>query len=287
MNSPLSLPIVAMLAVFSQGFAQAPHPAPTPKPTAAESVQALKAVVEDTPDPVALRAMKSRIFVIQHLDPFRLQLSLAALGSGTRGARMDWAKQEGLNTITLRDFPENIAAVEEAIKRLDVPTNSQQTPDVELHVQVLFASKQAAPESSLPEELREVIKSLKSALAYRSYTLATSFVQRCDTKGHTIQGRGVLEGADTGFGTAKNPSQLSLEWEAANGLEVEQRQGASPSILIRKFLFYVTERSSKGSEALAKIETGVSLKEGEHVVVGTSVVKDHGLIVVLTAKRVN
>ena len=38
---------------------------------------------------------------------------------------------------------------------------------------------------------------------------------------------------------------------------------------------------------LAKIETGVSLKEGEHVVVGTSVIKDQGLVIVLTARRVN
>jgi hypothetical protein len=286
MNATLSLPLAALLALCSQGFAQAPHQPATPKPTAVESLQALKAVVEDAPDPANLKAMKSKVFVIQHLDPYRLHGSLEPLASGTRGAKMTSQKQEGLNTISVRDFPENLAAIEEAIKRLDVPTNTQQTPDVELHIQVLFASKQATPEGNVPEELREVIKSLKGALAYRSYTLATSFVQRCDTKGHTIQGRGVLEGADTGFGSVKNPSQLTLEWEASNGLELEQHQSASPSILIRKFQFYVNERSSKGSETLAKIETGVTLREGEHVVVGTSVVKDQGLIVVLTANQV-
>ena len=103
-----------------------------------------------------------------------------------------------------------------------------------------------------------------------------------------IQGKGQIEGSTLGFGTAKDPSHLRLEWEASGGLGMEQRLNAPASLQIPKFQFFATEERSGGSShSLAKIETGVSLKEGEHVVVGTSVIKDQGLVIVLTARRVN
>jgi hypothetical protein len=274
---------LALAILLTPGFmAQTPPATPVPQAPATE------------PDPATLRAMKSKVFVIQHRDPFRLETSLGPLGSGIKGARMNGSKDEGFNTITVRDFPENLAAIEEAIKRLDVPSAAHQAQDVELHVQVLFASKQPVIEGSVPEELQGVIKSLKSSLAYRSYILAASFVQRWDpSSGRQIEGKGQIDGSKLALGTTKEPSQLRLKWTASPNRD-QQVQAGSP-LQVPKFQFEATEEydysdtkgSRSGTRTLAQMETSLTLKDGEHVVVGTTMVKDHGLIVVLSVRRVN
>jgi hypothetical protein len=264
--------------------AQAPPATPAPQPKSAE------------PDLATLRAMKSKLFVIQFRDSLQLQRALSALGSGTNGATMRFNNEGGLNTIGVRDFPENLALIEEAIKRLDVPAAVQKAMDVELHVQVLFASKQTVTEGSVPEELQGVIKSLKSSLAYRSYTLAASFIQRWDpSSGRQIEGKGRIDGSALTLGTAKEPSQLRLEWSAFPSTGTEQRMKAEATLQIPRFQFAAIEEydfktdtgSRSGTRNVAQMETGVSLKEGEYAVVGTSMIKDRGLIVVLSARRVN
>lgn len=264
--------------------AQAPPATPAPQAKPAE------------PDLATLRAMKSRLFVVQFRDPLQLQRALSALGSGANGATMRFNNEGGLNTIGVRDFPENLALIEEAIKRLDVPAAVQKAMDVELHVQVLFAFKQIVTGGSVPEELQGVIKSLKSSLAYRGYILAASFIQRWDpSSGRQIEGKGRIDGSALTLGTAKEPSQLRLEWSAFPSTGTEQRMKAEATLQIPRFQFaaieeydYKTDKGSRsGTRTVAQIETSVSLKEGEHVVVGTSMIQDQGLIVVLTARRVN
>ncbi len=269
-----SLALAGLLAASLPAFAQT-TPAPQPAPQAAPAR-------EPDPDPAILKAMKSRIFEIKHRNPFSLVQTLQVLGSGVRGARFYSTDREGLNTISVRDFPDNLTAIEEALKRLDVPSTGPKVQDVELHVQVLFASKQPAVEGSVPEELQPVIKALKGALAYRGYTLAATFVQRWDLSSNfMIQGRGLVDGANLGFGTTKDPLLLRIEWEATQAFGNAPKLTGS-SLQIPKFQLILEERNGSGNQA--KIETSVNLKEGEHVVVGTSVIKDQGLIVVLTAK---
>lgn len=271
----LSTLLAAPFPALAQQAATTPQAAPVKAP-------------DPDPDPAVLKAMKSKVFVLLHHEPMPLASVLYPLQSGTRGAKISWADRDGLKVLSVRDFPENIAAIEEAIKRLDVPSTTQPSSNVELHIQVLIASKQVAPNGLFPDELQEVIKSLKGALSYRSYTLAASFVQRCDPKiDRMMQGRGLIEGLDLGLGSAKESSQLGLEWEASQGLRLEQSQDQVPTIRIVKFQFQVKDKPRQGAETLAKIETSVSLKEGDRVVVGTSMINDRGLIVVLSARRVN
>ena len=277
MNRFQTLACSALLALGLPAFSQS---APAPQATQTKDPE---------PDLAVLRTMKSKLFVIQHRDPLQLQRSLSALGSGANGAALRWSNEGGLNTIGVRDFPENLALIEDAIKRLDVPSASAKSASVELHLQVLVASKSPVRGDSVPEALQPVIQSLKGALAYRSYTLAASFVQRWDTGlMNPIKGKGQIEGSTLGLGSAQDPSQLILEWEAYPGMGTEQRLNSQSTLQIPKFQFVATEdRSRGGNHTLARMETSLNLKEGEHVVVGTSVIKDQGLVIVLTAKRVN
>ncbi|MBP7618354.1 MAG: hypothetical protein KA743_07555 [Geothrix sp.] len=245
-------------------------------------------VKDSEPDLATLRAMKSKVFVVQHRDPYHLVMSLELLGSGVKGARMNWSKREELNTITVRDFPENLAAIEEALKRLDVPAAAQKTTDVELTLHVLFASKGPVQEAELPPELLEVVKQLKGTLAYRGYALAASFVQRVQVLDNARSETGglghVLPGA-LGTPDAKGTSRMKLEWRA-QGLKLDGR-GDGPAVLdVASFRLDLEEATPTHSGTLAKFNTPLSLREGERVVVGTSVVKDHGVVVVLTIRRV-
>ena len=70
-------------------------------------------------DYVTERQFKSKIFEVKYRQPSSLAGVLRQLGSGFKGAGIS-ANNE-FHTLTVRDFPENLATIEEAIKRLDTP----------------------------------------------------------------------------------------------------------------------------------------------------------------------
>lgn len=274
MNALHTLAIAALLVAPFPAFAQPATPAPQAK--------------EAEPDLATLRAMKSKIFMVQHRDPTALYLSLRTLGSGVKGSTLTYTNQQGINTLSARDFPENLAAIEEALKRLDVLSATQKVPDVELTLHVLFASKGPVSETGLPADLQEVVKQLKNTLTYRGYTLAASFIQRVGVNGdRTIYGRGQLEASTLVPGEAKDSPLLFVDWESDRVVSLEPEAAGPGRYSLRKFYFLLRERRGAESMELARMGSDINLKEGEKVVVGTTVVKDRGLIVVLSARRVN
>ncbi|MET0624566.1 MAG: secretin N-terminal domain-containing protein, partial [Pyrinomonadaceae bacterium] len=68
---------------------------------------------------VTQKMFANRVFDIKNRDPVSLSRVLAPLTSGFRGAVV--MPNPEFRTITVRDFPENIAVIEEAIRRLDTP----------------------------------------------------------------------------------------------------------------------------------------------------------------------
>lgn len=271
-----TLTLVALLTPALMAQAPPATPAPQAPPT--------------EPDPATLRAMRSKVFVIQHRDPFRLQQSLDPLGSGTKGARMNWSKDEGFNTITVRDFPENLAAIEEAIKRLDVPSATQSIPNVELHLQVLFASKSPMAEGGIPESLQSVIRVLKGTLPYRGYTIGAEFLHRSriqSDQANASDGYGEVDASALADDRGKDVPPLTVQWRAQHGVSLEVQKEGPAVFRMRSFWLKLEEKTSSGYRTIAQIDTDLSLKEGEKVVVGTTVVKNRGLIVVISAKRVD
>lgn len=277
MNALSALLPILLLAAPMQATAQPPAPAAKAAPAK-----------EAEPDLATLRAMKSRVFMVQHRDPIALIRILRPLGSGANGSVLTYNNEGGLNSLSARDFPENIAAIEEALKRLDVPSAPHQVSDVELSLQVLIASRTPVPDAGLPTDVQEVVKQLRNTLAYRGYTLAASLIQRVGVNGdRTIQGRGQLDSSTLPSTDPKDPGQLFVDWESDRGVSLEAGEGGSTRYVLRKFQFWLREKHGTTTENLARMETGITLKEGEKVVVGTSVVKDRGIIVVLTARRMN
>src|SRR5207244_12564707 len=67
---------------------------------------------------VDFTGFKGKIIEVKNRDANELARLLRSLGSGFKGATIEGNTE--FKTIVVRDFPENIAAIEEAVKRLDV-----------------------------------------------------------------------------------------------------------------------------------------------------------------------
>ncbi len=254
-----ALPTVILIA-FGLSRPLEAQPTPSPKPDTPR---------EDTF--VTEKGFSSRVFEVKYRDPIDLVQVLRALGSGYKGASMIGSRE--FKTITVRDFPENIATIEAALKRLDVAEAAR--PNVDLRLWVLVAGNGETAAGKLPEDLKEVVATLKSTLTYRSYVLAGTFVQRVRDGARGIHGEGVTDLWEAGDG--KNAKSMQLEYQI-NSLNLEPAASGPASLRLDGFALQL---SGLGR---AQVKTDVTLRDGEKVVVGTSTVQDHGLVVVVSAK---
>ena len=234
---------------------------------------------------VSEKGFRSRVFEIKYRDPSNLVRVLSPLGSGFKGAVM--SSNQDFQTVTVRDFPENIAAMEEAIKRLDVPEPAR--PGIEFHVHILVATNSPtySPSNEYPEELSAVIKQLQSTINYKYYHLMTSQVLRAKEQGmRQVSVKGVSElklRADTE--ASKNPIFYDFRFE---NIVLDTPTSGAAKIQIGQFSFSMKVPlivSTQGGLQYQDIgfNTPVNMREGEKVVVGTTSMEDKGIAVVLTA----
>ncbi len=237
---------------------------------------------------VTEKGFRSRVFEIKHRDTNNIVRVLAPLGSGYRGATM--VPNQDFQTITVRDFPENIAAIEEGIKRLDVPEPMR--PGVEFHVHILVATKTQtfSPANQFPEELSAVINQLKTTINYGHYHLMTSQVLRTKEQGmRQVSIKGVSElklRADTE--ASKNPIFYDFRFES---VVLDTTPPGPAKIQVGQFGFSMKVPLFVGGPTAIQYETigfntPVNLREGEKVVVGTTSMEDKGIVVVITGSIV-
>ena len=226
----------------------------------------------------SVREYKNKVFTIQNRDPRQIASSIKLLGSGFKGA--DLAVNYELRTITVRDFPENLAAMEEAIKRLDLPVSP--APDIEMKISVLIASKTALPSESVPDELAPVVKQLQSTLRYTNYGLMAASVHRTKL-GDGIEGSGVAEPTLLGM-TAAQDRPIMYNY---NLRRITSAPNDRSKIDIERFAFSMRVPIDIGGGSFqyqsVGFETPVSVRQGEKVVIGTTTMRDKALIVVVTA----
>lgn len=238
-------------------------------------------------DAVTEKGFRGRIFELKHSSPEQLHAVIRPLGSGFRGATI--SSNSEFKTITVRDFPENIAVMEEAIKRLDVPEPAR--PDIEFRIHILIATNSAQSPggtTQLPAELNDVVRQLQTTLSYKNYHLMTSQVVRGKEGPGGLGNKGVAELRLTPDTPAsQNPifydyrlSQIWLDAAAASPLKVQ----------IGNFNFSMriplqTSTSVLQYESVG-FNTPVGMREGEKVVVGTTSMQDKGIVIVLVANVV-
>lgn len=227
------------------------------------------------PESVTEKNFKNKMFEVKHRDPGSLVSVLWGLGSGFKGSTV--MHNAELRTITVRDFPENLATMEEALKRLDIP--SAPRPNIELHIHVLIASNAGGATSDAPANLKDVVTQLRGTLAYRNYELVASAVQRLTETSGGLVGNGVAEVPSLNPGTPS--AAMPYEYHVRQ-VSLAQNQAGAPSLQIGQFAFRtLSDREN------ARIETALNLRDGEKVVVGTATLRSRALVIVLTAKVLN
>jgi hypothetical protein len=251
---------VAVLIVSLVSMAAGQQPAPraeTPAPRG--------------PDYVDHREFKNRVFEVKNRNPFELARALQALGSGFKGSTVQASDE--FSTITVRDFPENIAAIEEALKRLDAPEAPR--PDIELKMHLLIASNTEGASSQYPADLGEVVKQLQGTLSYKSYYLANSVLIRMRSASNN-RGSGDLQ---LGPPLVAEPAGGQYSYNF-NTVSIAPGASIAASIQIRGIDF----RFHGDRLGHAEISTGIGLREGEKIVVGTATLRDKAMVLVLTAR---
>jgi hypothetical protein len=259
------IPSLAALALSATVAAAQEATTPAPRPTPAPQAQPAQGL-----DYVDFTGFKSQIFEIKQRDPASLIPVLRPLGSGFKGATI--AASSEFRTLSVRDFPENIATIAEAIKRLDVPQAPRS--DIELHLHVLLASP-AGGTGELPQEIRGAVAQLQMALNYKGFAMLTPIVQRTregdwNTEGH---GQGGTQGG-SGFNYDYNIRSVSRSTDADNVSHVQ----------LNGFQFVLRGSVNIGE---ARVQSNLSLKDGEQVVVGTaSLTGGQALVLILSARVV-
>jgi hypothetical protein len=225
------------------------------------------------------KGFKSKIFEVKYGDPNGLASVLRSLGSGLKGAAM--SADRDYKTITVRDFPENIAVIEEALKRLD--KQQPPTPDIEFHIHALIASGAVGQPDEYPAELTDVIKALQSTLKYKSYGLMASAIQRGNGHG-SLDNSGVAESKSF---NVNNPQGYPVFFNYSADRVSLEAGSPDPLIQIVKFSFGMRfPIATSGNQVQYEkvgFDTPVRLRPGEKVVVGTTTIGDKALVIVLIA----
>src|SRR5882672_5876223 len=239
---------------------------------------------QSTPEPsdnyVTNSGFKNRVFEIHNRVPEDLVPVIRLLTSGFKGAQLSASNE--FRTITVRDFPENIAAIDEAIKRLDTPELAR--PNIELRMHVLLASNKEGAANQYPADLKDVISELQKTLTFKEYSLLTSIVQRTrESRGWRasyLDGRGSAEviwpNPNVPLGTDRRISNYQF---SATSVALTSSPAGAAEIQLGNFYFTL---SVPGTEA--RIHSDVRMRDGEKIVVGTAGFSDKALILVMTAR---
>ena len=222
---------------------------------------------------VTSSGFKGKVFEVKNREGRALVRALSPLGSGFKGATISYSEE--FRTLTVRDFPENLAAIEEALKRLDTPQASRS--DMDLRMYILIASNIEGAKNPYPTELTDVVKQLQTTLAYKNYYLLTSTVQRVKEGAFHVQGEGMAEFTPP---LVEKPTTANYSF-SGNSISLSLSPAGQSIFQINEFGFTLVTNTER-----ANIRTGLTLRDGEKVVVGTSTLRDKGIIVVLIAKMI-
>jgi len=238
--------LLLTLSLVDIAAAQTPAPANTPNPAL----------------PMGNPSWPTRVFQIKYVD---IQ-DLAALLSPFITNGMDWRTDNNLRAISVRGPAPTLSAIEEAIKRFDVPANSVKT--VEFTAYILVGS-QGNESDSVPATLRQVVDQLRNIMAYKSYSLL-----------ETLTGRGV-EGKDVnslGSITWAGHPQENYQFHERTHVSGE---GADQTVRFDPINFVL------GANPAMQITTSLDIKKGQQIVVGKTTLRDQAIILVMTAKVVD
>jgi hypothetical protein len=219
----------------------------------------------------------TKVIAVKHANLKQLEPIINVFGTANRFS-------PELGVIAVSGRLEDVAAVEEAIKRLDVPPATPK--NIEFTAYVLAASTQANQGGELPRELESVAKQLKNIFSYQSFRLLDTMVLRV-RNGQDGQATGLFQ-PPTG-----SPEGAPGIFYMANFRQASLSEGSMGNVIqVRELRFNARVPVRTGSASFqvqdVGFNTGIDIREGQKVVVGKTNLdgSNSAMILVVTARVV-
>jgi hypothetical protein len=214
-----------------------------------------------------------KLFVLKYADPNQVNNLIRVFTNNTN-------PNAAMHAIAVSATPTAMAAIEDAIKRLDVPASAPQ--DVELTAYLLTGNDVDGSPAALPKELDSVVAQLKGVFAYKSYKLGDILTLRGRT-GQRLSTSG--SGGSVMIGNTAQPifPQFSVGSVGVgedgtihiDRLQVGNRVPVATSLVGDPRISYQD----------VGLNTDVDIKEGQKVVVGKMALnQNEAMFLVLMAK---
>jgi len=284
---------VGSLALCGRGVAQEP-PATEPGQESAEQIKPAPAEAKPPmpqaraqepgtglPEPAAKRGPRpgdvQKVFVIKNVRVGPLAQVLAVFPATITFSNFGPGTQLGVSqALGVSAPPAVMAAIEETIKRLDVPRLSYR--NIELTAEILEALPAPAEATSLPPELQGVVAQLRGTFKFAAYRLAdTLFVRAREEEGLATEGTSATDFMALGRLNYRLHVRTASVTTAAGGTVVH----------LDRMEFMAMNPKLLGS---GRVEaSGLDIRAGQRVVVGNSGLGSPGsaIILVLSAKVVD
>ena len=189
-----------------------------------------------------------------------------------------------MRVLAVEATPETIATIDDAIKRLDVPSAAPANIDLTVYLVVGHEGEGQAGTAAVPKDLDGVVTQLKNAFSFKSYGLLDVLALRTRT---FQQGTGQQVSTTSSGGAVQNGNNTVpvVTNFRIRGASVGS-DGASIHISTLEASIKMPVLSGNGFNYTdLGINTDVDIKEGQKVVIGRlGISKDQALFLVMTVK---
>jgi len=215
------------------------------------------------------REWETRLFQIKYVDAGELSRVLSMF----RGSIS--YSGGNLRVLSVRAPKDIMPAIEDAIKRLDVPVPRK---DAELTAYVLLASDQAEAGNPVPAAVQPVITQLKSVFAYKAYQVVDTVITRATGTQTPVSLSGTL---NLGPGTSNSNSG---NYNFTTRFRFESPDGKAQ--ILRLYDMKYSFQSTNNPYPVV-ISADVDIPQGQQVVVGKATLGDRALILVMSSRFSN
>src|ERR1039458_4773720 len=235
------------------------------------TLMALPLAAQDQKKEEPKQPQVQKLFVLKYADPNQISNLIKVFTENV-------TPNAAMHAVAVSATANAMAAIEDAIKRLDVSTAAPQ--NVELTAYLLIGSQaDGAPPTALPKELDSVLAQLKTAFAYQSYRLGDIL---------TLRGRTGRQLSTSGSGWSINTGNQSapvMEQFSVDALSI----GPDGTIHIDRLRASNRVPQATGNNQFqyqdVGLNTDLDIKEGQKVVVGKMGMNtNEALFLVLTAR---
>jgi hypothetical protein len=253
----LSIALLGILPLSSLAAAQGQRQTPDPE------VERLRIQAEERQrEEEEQRSWETKIFSVRYADLGQLSNALSMF-------RAKMQSSPELRVLSVRAPKEIMPAIEDAIKRLDIP---QPRKEAELMIYVIMASDQPESPPAIPPNLNPVINQLKGVLSYKGYRLLDTLITR---SGNTS----AMMAPVRLQGTIVLSETVKPIYEFKAGFQIENPDGKATVLRLNQMQFNLV-----GSGVNATVSGTVDIPQGQQVVVGKATLADKALILVMSAK---